>query len=232
MTKKGTGSKGPGAQKIRLMLVDDHSLVRDAISRLLEEEKDFKVVAVTGEAAEVEAVAEKHSPDVILMDIELPTISGLDVARNLLQRNPNERILFVTMHQHEEYALRGLRAGALGYVLKNSKAEELIEAIRTVAQGDTYITREISDRIARTVARNTGKQAFSQLSEREFQVLRGLALGKSCKQLAEEFGLSVKTIYTYRTRLLVKLELKNDIDLLRFALRHKLLTGESEPLTI
>jgi DNA-binding NarL/FixJ family response regulator len=119
--------------------------------------------------------------------------------------------------------------GAQGYLLKTSEGNELLDAIRAVSSGGTFITREISDRIARHVARNGGQQAFTQLSEREFQVLRGLALGKSCKELAEEFNLSVKTIYTYRTRLLEKLELKNDIDLLRYVLRHNLLSGDDEP---
>ncbi len=134
------------------------------------------------------------------------------------------------MHRHEEYALRGLRAGATGYLLKTVEAEELLEAIRTVIEGETYITREILARIAVYTANNKHSQAYTNLSEREFQVLRGLATGKSCRELSDEFDLSVKTIYTYRKRLLDKLKLKNDIDLLRYVLRHNLLAGESEPM--
>jgi DNA-binding NarL/FixJ family response regulator len=117
-------------------------------------------------------------------------------------------------------------------MLKTVEVEELLSGIRKVLDGDTYITQEISDRIARYVARNGSSQAYTNLSEREFQVLRGLATGKSCRELSDEFELSVKTIYTYRKRLLDKLNLENDIDLLRYVLRHNLLAGENEPLLI
>ena len=219
-------------KKIRVVLVDDHTLVRDALIRLLESDKDIQVVAGGGTAAEAQSLVEKHKPDVLIMDIELPDQNGLVAGRDLLLENPKLNVIFLTMHHHEEYALRGLRAGAQGYLLKTSSPQELIEAVRSVSVGGTYITREISDRIARHVARNGGQHAFTQLSEREFQVLRGLAMGKSCKELAEEFALSVKTIYTYRTRLLEKLALKNDIDLLRYVLRHNLLAGEEEPMPL
>ena len=217
---------------IKVIVVDDHTLVREAIVRLIDSEKDLRVMAATGDGDAVQGLIKKHNPDVVLMDIELPAGSGLLVVRELLNDFPKLRVVFLTMHRHEEYALRGLRAGAQGHLLKTSQPHELPAALREVARGGTYITREVSDRIARHVARNGGKQAFSQLSDREFQVLRGLAMGKSCKELAEEFALSVKTIYTYRTRLLEKLELKNDIDLLRYVLRHDLLSGEDEPLPI
>ncbi|MCB9637853.1 MAG: response regulator transcription factor [Myxococcales bacterium] len=219
-------------KKFRVVLVDDHTLVREALASVLDNEKDIQVVALGGSGAEAQALVEKHKPDVLVMDIELPDQNGLVVGRDLLLENPKLNVIFLTMHHHEEYALRGLRAGAQGYLLKNSSSQELVDSVRSVASGGTYITREISDRIARHVARNGGQHAFTQLSEREFQVLRGLAMGKSCKELAEEFALSVKTIYTYRTRLLEKLDLKNDIDLLRYVLRHNLLAGEDEPMPL
>lgn len=219
----------PGrTRKIRVMLVDDHTLFHEALKGLVNAEKDMQVVASAENGDDAQDVMNKYKPDVVLLDIELPDRSGLECARDLQMEYPKTNIVFLTMHKHEEYALRGLRAGAQGYLLKTCPPEELLNAIREVYNGETYITREISDRIARHVARNGGRQAFTQLSEREFQVLRGLALGKSCKELAEEFALSVKTIYTYRTRLLDKLELKNDIDLLRYVLRHNLLSGEEE----
>ncbi len=217
-------------KKKRVMLVDDHIMVRDAIKALIEADKDFQVVATSSTGAGVIDLAKKHNVDLVLMDIELPDASGLNVARDLLIEYPKAKVIFLTMHRHEEYALRGLRIGAQGYLLKNSDSSELLAALKEISAGRTYITRDISDRIARHVARNNGQQVYRNLSDREFQVLRGLAMGKSCKELAEEFGLSVKTIYTYRTRLLEKLELKSDIDLLRYVLRHKLLAGEDVPL--
>lgn len=220
------------SDKKTVIVVDDHNLVRDAIVQMINSQKDLYVVAATGDGEELMGLINEHKPDLVLLDIELPTRSGLTVARDMFIRYPKQKLIFMTMHKHEEYALRGLRVGASGYVLKTSEGQELLEAIRAVIAGETYITRDISDRIARHVARNSGKQAYAQLSDREFQVLRGLAIGKSCKELSDEFDLSVKTIYTYRTRLLEKLDLKNDIDLLRYVLRHSLLTGEHDPLPL
>ena len=217
-------------RKRKLIIIDDHTLVRDALVRLINEETDLQVVASSGEGDDLVTLVEKHTPDLVLLDIELPNNNGLSLGRSLLTTHPKQKLMFLTMHRHEEYALRGLRAGAAGYLLKTVEAEELLQAIRTVLEGDTYITREISDRIARYVARNGSSQAYTNLSEREFQVLRGLATGKSCRELSEEFDLSVKTIYTYRKRLLDKLNLENDIDLLRYVLRHNLLAGENEPM--
>jgi len=219
-------------KKMKVMVIDDHILVRDAVINLINADKDFQVVETSSTGAGVLDLAKKHAPEVVLMDIELPDTSGLKVAQELLAELPKLKVIFLTMHRHEEYALRGLRIGAQGYLLKTSDSAELLEALHQVAAGGTFITRDISDRIARHVARNGGKQAYTHLSDREFQVLRGLAMGKSCKELAEEFGLSVKTIYTYRTRLLEKLELKNDIDLLRYVLRHNLLAGEDSPVLL
>lgn len=219
-------------KKVKVLVVDDHTLVRETMIQTINNEKDLMVVASTGDGSEVASLIKKNDPDVVLMDIELPSGSGLTLAQDLYEKFPKLQIVFVTMHRHEEYALRALRIGAQGYVLKTSTSAELVDALRSVAAGTTYIAREVSDRIARNVARNGGNQAYSQLSDREFQVLRGLATGLSCGELAKKFDLSVKTIYTYRTRLLEKLDVKNDIDLLRYVLRNNLLVGEDVPLEL
>lgn len=223
MTDKGV------KKKIKVVLVDDHTLVREALVRLIDAEKDIQVVATSGDGDETAELIEKHKPDVVVLDIELPKRSGLSVAAELMEKNPKQKLILLTMHRHEEYALRGLRLGVQGYLLKSSDLSELLDAIRRVSDGGSFITREISDRIARHVARNGGNHAYEQLSDREFQVLRGLAQGKSCKELADEFNLSVKTIYTYRTRLLEKLELKNDIDILLYVQRHELMPADETP---
>jgi DNA-binding NarL/FixJ family response regulator len=219
-------------KKRKLIIIDDHTLVRDSLVRLINEERDLQVVDSSSSGEDLLASIEKNEPDLILLDIELPEQNGLALGRQILAAYPKQKLIFLTMHRHEEYALRGLRAGAAGYMLKTVEVEELLSGIRKVLDGDTYITQEISDRIARYVARNGSSQAYTNLSEREFQVLRGLATGKSCRELSDEFELSVKTIYTYRKRLLDKLNLENDIDLLRYVLRHNLLAGENEPLLI
>lgn len=219
-------------KKRRIVFVDDHTLVRDALVRLINDETDLQVVAESSDGTDLEELVEKHEPDLVLLDIELPNLNGLSLGKDLLQQYPRQKLMFLTMHRHEEYALRGLKAGATGYLLKTVDADELLRAIRDVLDGKTYITREISDKIAFYVANNGSNQAHTQLSEREFQVLRGLANGKSCRELSDEFELSVKTIYTYRKRLLDKLNLENDIDLLRYVLRNNLLAGENEPMLL
>jgi DNA-binding NarL/FixJ family response regulator len=219
-------------KKKSVILVDDHTLFRDALEQMINTEEDLEVVATIGDGERLESLVTRHKPDIVLLDIELPSRNGLIVARDLLANDPKLRIMFLTMHEHEEYAIRGLRIGALGYILKTAERDILIEGIWQVIAGKTFITPELSIRIAKHIAQNGGGAAHSQLSDREFQVLRGLAMGKSCRDLSDEFDLSVKTVYTYRTRLLEKLRLRNDIDMLRYALRHNLLVGEDAPLSI
>lgn len=222
-----------GRKKLRkLIFVDDHTLVREALTLIINAEPDIQVAAVSSDGEDLEELIAKHDPDLVLMDIELPNSNGLTLGRDLKVNHPNIKLLYLTMHRHEEYALRALRTQADGYMLKTVGTAEFLQGIRMILDDETYLTREISDRIARYVARNGSNQAYTNLSEREFQVLRGLAMGRSCRELSDEFQLSVKTIYTYRNRLLDKLNLDNDIDLLRYALRHNLLAGENDPLMV
>lgn len=215
-----------------ILFVDDHTLVREALVKIINAESDLEVVAVSSHGEDLEDLIKKHDPELVLLDIELPNSNGLTLGREVMINHPKIKLMYLTMHRHEEYALRALRTHAAGYMLKTVSTAEFLEGIRMVLDGQTYLTREISDRIARYVARNGSNQAYTNLSEREFQVLRGLAMGKSCRELSDEFELSVKTIYTYRNRLLDKLNLDNDIDLLRYALRHNLLAGENDPLMV
>lgn len=222
-----------GRKKLRkLIFVDDHTLVSEALTLIINAEPDIQVAAVSSDGEDLEELIAKHDPDLVLMDIELPNSNGLTLGRDLKVNHPNIKLLYLTMHRHEEYALRALRTQADGYMLKTVGTAEFLQGIRMILDDETYLTREISDRIARYVARNGSNQAYTNLSEREFQVLRGLAMGRSCRELSDEFQLSVKTIYTYRNRLLDKLNLDNDIDLLRYALRHNLLAGENDPLMV
>lgn len=217
-----------------IIVVDDHTLVRDAVVQMINFSEDLTVVAATSDGRELIGLVKEHRPDLIILDIELPNKNGLALTKEITSQYPKQKILLLTMHQNEEYAIRGLKAGACGFILKTTNGEGLLEAIRDVLKGETYISEDVSGRIAKHHVRFDGKLAHSNLSEREFQVLRGIAMGKSCQELSEEFDLNVKTIYTYRTRILEKLNLdpKNDISLLQYALRHSLLVGEHAPLPL
>ncbi len=219
-------------KKAKVIVVDDHTLVRDSLVKIINESPDLQVVASTGKGEDLLPLVESHKPDVVLLDIELPDRNGLFLGRRLLSKYPSVKLIFLTVHRHEEYARRGLSIGARGYLMKTVNAEELLNFIRKVLEGKYAISPEISERLALYNARHKGENAYDELSTREFEVLKGLAEGKSCRELADEFELSVKTIYTYRKRLLDKLNLKNDIELLRYVLRHNLLTGENRPIKV
>lgn len=226
--------KKKAKSKKTIIVVDDHTLVRDAIVQMLNMSKDFEVIAATSDGSELLDLVKEHRPNLIILDIELPIKNGLTLTKEIIAAYPKQKILLLTMHNNEEYAIRGLKAGASGFILKTTDGLGLLGAINDVLRGETFISDGISGRIAKHHVRFDGREAHSNLSEREFQVLRGIAMGKSCQELSEEFDLNVKTIYTYRTRILEKLNLepKNDVSLLRYALRHNLLVGEYAPLPL
>lgn len=217
---------GDKQKKIKVMLVDEHTLVREALVHLLSAQKGFDVVADTGRLQEVSSLVKRHKPELLLTELATPSMGGLELTRELLQAYPGLKVVFLTSQVHEEFAMRGLRAGALGYLLKEEDSTTFFEALHKIHKGEKIISPRVSERIALHVTRENGEDDHSQLSDREFQVLRGLAVGKDCRELADTFSLSVKTIYTYRTRILKKLGLKNDIGLLRYAWKHKLLEDE------
>ncbi len=203
----------------KVMLVDDHDLVRTGIKRLLEDHPNIEIVgeAVSGEQA-IQQLTE-YDPDVVLMDINMPGIGGLEATRKLLQRKPQLKIIVVTMHDDDLFPQRFLKAGAMGYVTKGAKIEEILQAIKTVTRNKHYLSPVIAQQIALS---QVGEEAspFDSLSEREMQVLLMMMDGQSISAISERLCLSPKTISTYRTRLYAKLGVQNDIELTRLALLH------------
>ncbi len=204
----------------KVMLVDDHDLVRTGIKRLLEDHPNIEIVgeAVSGEQA-IQQVTE-YDPDVVLMDINMPGIGGLEATRKLLQRKPQLKIIVVTMHDDDLFPQRFLKAGALGYVTKGAKVEEILQAINTVTRNKRYLTPAIAQQIALSQVGEEEASPFESLSEREMQVLLMMMDGQSISAISERLCLSPKTISTYRTRLYAKLGVQNDIELTRLALLH------------
>jgi len=205
---------------IKVMLVDDHDLVRTGIRRLLEDADDIQVV---GEAASGETALEQveaAGPDVVLMDINMPGIGGLEATRTLLRRNPELRIIIVTMHDDDLFPQRLMKAGAMGYLTKGARIEEILRAIRSVVAGKRYITPEIAQQMALANFGGNEGSPFDSLSEREMQVLLMMMDGQSVSSISEKLCLSPKTVSTYRSRLYTKLGVQNDIELARLALLH------------
>lgn len=208
---------------IKVVIVDDHALVRLGMKRLLEDVRD---IAVVGEAERGEAainLVKVTKPDVVLMDIKMPGIGGLDATRRLMRVNPKLKIIVVTVLSEGPFPDRLVRAGAAGYVTKNTNAEELITAIRKVVAGQNYITLEIAQKMALRQVSDASKSPFAQLSERELQVMYMVTHGIKVNGIAEKLCLSPKTVNTYRYRLYDKLEVHNDVELTHLALRYGLL---------
>ena len=202
------------------MLVDDHDLVRTGIKRLLEDHPNIEIVgeAVSGEEALQQVSV--YDPDVVLMDINMPGIGGLEATRKLLQRKPKLKIIVVTMHDDDLFPQRFLKAGALGYITKGAKVEEMLQAIRTVMANKRYLSPAIAQQIALGQVGEEVTSPFDNLSERELQVLLMMMDGQSIGAISEKLCLSPKTVSTYRTRLYAKLGVQNDIELARLALLH------------
>jgi DNA-binding NarL/FixJ family response regulator len=209
---------------IRVLLADDHSIVRAGLRRLIEESGDITVVAEAADGKEALVKAGEASPDVAVIDISMPGIDGLEVVTRLHALRPQLPILVLTMHEEEQYVIRALSAGAMGYVTKRSAPEELVRAVRKVHGGGRYLSEAASEALATRVARGAGAESpLDSLSNREVQVLRALAIGKTNREIAETYNISIKTVDTYRARLLSKLRLRNNAELSRFAIQHHLI---------
>ena len=207
---------------MRIIVVDDHPIIREGVRRIISENKELSVVAEVGDGDEVLRTIRNLPCDMVLLDIGLPRKNGLDVLTQIRSEKPNLPVLVFSMHSEEQYALRVLRAGASGYLTKDSAAVSLMEAIRKVVRGGRYVSPDVAERLAFRLRMETGKPPHESLSDREYQFLCLLSKGKTVSQIAKELSLSVKTISTYRTRVLEKMGYKNNAELIHYALRNGL----------
>lgn len=214
-------------QPIRILVTDDHAVLRAGLTALLNAEDDLTVVGEAADGSECLRVAQRLQPDVILLDINMPGVNGLDALPLLRQAAPNSRVLVLTMHDDATYLRQVLRAGGAGYVLKQAADKELLSAIRTVHSGGTFLhpahAQALLDDPTPVNEASNDDKALAQLSEREQEVLKLIALGYSNKEIAGKLYLSVKTVETYKARIMEKLDLTTRAALVRFALQHKLL---------
>ena len=205
---------------IKVLAVDDHQIVREGVRRLLEESPDIRVTAEATSGADALSQLAKHPADVVLLDVAMPDTSFVETLRALRERFPRTRVIVLTGHAEEEYAVRALKAGASGYVTKEHSSLELIAAIRKAHGGGTYVSAALAERLAEAVGGHSDGPGHDALSDREHEVLRLLGKGESVKEIAAFLKLSSKTVSTYRTRLLEKLGLKTTADLIRYAVEH------------
>lgn len=209
---------------IRVLLADDHAVVREGIRHLLEERSGVSVVGEAATASELMALLRSTRADVVVLDIGMPGPGIVDVLRQVKAIQPDTRALVLTAYPEADYAVRVLRAGAAGYLTKDRSLEQLVEAIRRISRGGMYVSPSLAEALAGRVARAEPERTHDELSDREFQVLRGLAEGESLKSIAARLEVSPKTVTTYRRRLLGKLGLDSNAELVRYALEHGLLS--------
>ena len=207
---------------IRVLIADDHAVVRRGIRDVLEESKDIRVSGEASNAREVLEQLSQRPSDVVVLDINLPGRSGLDLLEDLHRERPELPVLILTVYSEEQYALRALKSGAAGYLTKETVPEKLVEAVKKVVQGGRYITPTLAERLASMVRTGFEGAPHDLLSEREFRVFRQISVGKSVTEIADEMHLSVKTVSTYRARALEKLGLKSNAELTQYAIRNGL----------
>ncbi|MBW1784628.1 MAG: response regulator transcription factor [Deltaproteobacteria bacterium] len=207
---------------IKILVADDHAIVREGLKQIVADTTDMVVAGEAADGQEVLEQVRKEEWDLILLDISMPGRGGIDTLKNLKVEKPALPVLILSMYPEEQYAIRALKAGAAGYLTKESAPEELIAAIRKVSGGGRYISAALADNLASHIETRTEKPLQESLSDREYQVMLMIASGKTVSEIAEELSLSVKTISTNRTRALRKMNMKNNAEMTRYAIKHGL----------
>lgn len=207
---------------IRLLVADDHTIVRRGIAQIIAETPDIIVADEARNGQEVLERIHKHSYDLVLLDISMPGRDGLEILKEVKGLKPKLAVLMLSMYPEEQYAIRALRSGAAGYLTKESAPDELIAAIRKVVSGGKYVSTALAERLAAKLEAHPDKALHELLSDREYQIMCMIASGKTPTDIAQLLSLSVKTISTYRTRILVKMHLKSTADITRYAIQNNL----------
>jgi len=208
---------------IKILIADDHPVVRRGLREIIKKAFDLVMVDEASNGQEVLERVSKNDYDVVLLDISMPGRSGLDVLKELKGQKPKLPVLVLSIHPEEQYAVRVLKAGASGYLTKESAQDELISALQNVSTGRKYITPSLAERLAFDLEMDTERPPHESLSDREYQVMCMIASGKTVKEIAEELFLSVKTVSTYRARLLDKMRMKSSAELTYYAIKHRLI---------
>ena len=208
---------------IKILIVDDHPIIRKGMRQILSEVDDIQITDEADKAADVPVKIQQQHFDVVLLDISLPDISGLEVLKQIKYEKPDLPVLILSTYPEDQYALRTLKAGAAGYLTKDKVPEELITAIRKVSAGRKYISSHVAEKLADELYKGSEKLPHETLSDREYQIMTLIAEGKTCNEIADMLFLSNKTIATYRSRILEKMNVKNNAEIIRYALHNNIL---------
>ena len=208
---------------IRVAIADDHPIVREGLRRIASEGAGIAVTGEASTAAELFRLLAGVAADVVLLDVSMPGSTLVETLTQLREKHPSIRVLVLSVHPEDQWALRALRAGASGYLTKDRSSEELVEAVRRVARGQKYVSQTLAEKLAGLVDSAGTQASHERLSDREFEVLRALGSGMAVKDVASQLKLSAKTVSTYRTRLLAKMGLSSTPDLVRYVVEHELL---------
>jgi len=208
----------------RVLIADDHAIFREGLRQILEDIEDLQVVDEASHGQEVLDKIEKNDYDLILLDIAMPGLSGLETLKLIKGRKPKMKVLILSMYPEEQYAVRAIKAGASGYITKSSASEELLGAIRKVMSGGKYITASVADKLLSDLGPDSGHPLHELLSDREYQVLRLIASGKTVGEIADQLALSVKTVSTHRVHILEKMKMKTNAELTNYAIKHNLVS--------
>jgi DNA-binding NarL/FixJ family response regulator len=206
---------------MNIVIVDDHQLIREGLKKVLMKESDIKILGEAGNYSELLEQISGKDVDIIVLDLSLPGRSGLDIISDLRSQNIKMKILVLSMHPEERFAIRVLKAGANGYLTKESAAEQLVNALRKIYSGGKFISPKLAEHLASEITSDQ-KPLHELLSNREFEILRLISFGKTVSQIAVELSLSINTITSYRTRVLEKMNMKTNAELIRYALKHQL----------
>jgi two-component system, NarL family, invasion response regulator UvrY len=209
--------------RIRIFIADDHPIVRQGLRRIVEEDPGMAIAGEAGDAAAVLAALQSTAADLVLLDVSMPGAPFLETLKELRTRHPTVRVLALSVHPEDQWAVRALRAGASGYLTKDHSPDQLLEAIRRVYRGGKYVSPTLAERLAEQLDGGAERAPHELLSDREFEVMRRLGNGLTITQIASELALSAKTVSTYRARILEKMAVESNADLVRYAARYGLI---------
>lgn len=208
---------------INILIADDHAIVREGLKQIVAEEKDMLVCGEAEDAASLMDLLKKEKWSIVVLDINMPGKSGLEALKDIKQFYPDLPVLILSMFSEDQYGLRAIKAGASGYLKKVSAPTELVVAIRKIVSGRKYINASLAEKLAESLGTEKNTFLHDKLSDREYQIMCNIALGKSAEEIAVELSLSINTIYTYRNRILEKMSMKSNVELTQYAIQNKLI---------
>ena len=209
--------------KIKMIIADDHAIVREGLKQIVAEEKDMLVCGEAENASDLMELLNKEQWSIVVLDINMPGKSGLEALKDIKQIYPNLPVLILSMFSEDQYGLRAIKAGASGYLKKVSAPTELVVAIRKIVSGRKYINPSLAEKLAENLGNDKNNYLHEKLSDREYQIMCNIALGKSAEEIAVELALSINTVYTYRNRILEKMSMKSNVELTQYAVQNKLI---------